>query len=520
MSKTVRIRTTPDGADKYLKVNLLQDFDFLEILSLKITQEEAYTRFSSDYGVIVGRVVINNGFGVPNAKVSVFIPLDDIDKTDFLKKSLYPYQTTLDKNGDGIRYNLLTQDSESENNCFTPVGTFPTKREVLDNDVMLEVYCKYYRFTTTTNHAGDFMIFGVPLGTYTVHVDADISDIGMASQRPYDMISQGAPVSRFESSTKFFGGKNLNQLSQIKSLDVGVNVQPFWGNTDTYEIGINRLDLDLNYTIRPAAIFMGSIFGDQDKHSVNKNCVPRKKLGELNEQVSGEGDIRMIRKTFEDKIEEFNVDGGQLIDDKGAWAYQIPMNLDYMVTNENGDMVLSQDPDKGVPTRARVRFNIGMHNTGGEGRLRTRARYLVPNNPTKDSEIDYEFGSKTKNESFRDLYWNKIYSVSNFIPRYQRDNWWTDLLTRNATAVKDVDGGLGNKTPFPYNRVNTEVNPLFFIICLIMFIMTTLIWVLNFIIIPIINLVLSVIYFVINLICGIINAIWDTINWIIDLVSW
>jgi hypothetical protein len=35
------------------------------------------------------------------------------------------------------------------------------------------------------------MIFGVPLGNYTVHVDVDISDIGIISQRPYDLISQG-----------------------------------------------------------------------------------------------------------------------------------------------------------------------------------------------------------------------------------------------------------------------------------------------------------------------------------------
>ena len=34
----------------------------------------------------------------------------------------------------------------------------------------------------TTNYAGDFMIFGVPLGSYTVQVDADISDIGLLSQ--------------------------------------------------------------------------------------------------------------------------------------------------------------------------------------------------------------------------------------------------------------------------------------------------------------------------------------------------
>ena len=34
MSKSVRIRTTPNGKDKYVKVELKQDFDLLEILSL------------------------------------------------------------------------------------------------------------------------------------------------------------------------------------------------------------------------------------------------------------------------------------------------------------------------------------------------------------------------------------------------------------------------------------------------------------------------------------------------------
>jgi hypothetical protein len=38
------------------------------------------------------------------------------------------------------------------------------------------------------------MIFGVPLGNYTVHVDVDISDIGIISQRPYDLISQGTYI--------------------------------------------------------------------------------------------------------------------------------------------------------------------------------------------------------------------------------------------------------------------------------------------------------------------------------------
>ena len=512
MSNTVRIRTTPNGSDKYLKVNLQQDFDFVEILSLKITQEDAYRKFCSDYGVIVGRVVINSGFGVPNAKVSVFIPLDEVDKNDPLISGLYPFEVITDRDNDGVRYNLLPKDAETNNDCYTPIGTFPTKREVLDNDALLNVYCKYYKFTTTTNHAGDFMLFGVPLGTYTVHVDADISDIGIGSQRPYDLISQGTPNKFFYSPTKFNGGTNLDKLVQVKTLNSGVNVQPFWGDTENCELGITRLDFDLNYTIRPSAIFMGSIYGDQDKHSINKKCRPRKKLGLMCEQITGPGFVNMIRKTIDGTIESFDVEGGRVIDDDGTWAYQIPMNLDYMVTDEVGNLILSQDPNKGIPTRASVRFSIGMDETGGEGRIRTRAKYLVPNNPTTTNEIDYEFGEKTKESSFKDLYWNKIYSVSNFISRFQRDNDLQPVKTRGITGMKDVDACAGDKTPFPYNRVNTSSNPIFFIICLIIKIMAFLIYVMNAFLIPLINVVIHVINVVIGGIVNTINGIINAIN--------
>ena len=55
MPKSYRIRTEP-GIDKNIRVNIEQDFDFLEILSLKLRQEDVYTRFCADYGVVVGRV--------------------------------------------------------------------------------------------------------------------------------------------------------------------------------------------------------------------------------------------------------------------------------------------------------------------------------------------------------------------------------------------------------------------------------------------------------------------------------
>ena len=544
MSETIRIRTTPNGSDKYLKVKIDQEFDFIEVLSMKITQEEAYRNFCSDYGVIVGRVIINSGFGLPNARVSVFLPIDDEDKNDTVIKGLYPYSIVSDKDSDGIRYNLLPKSSETNNECFTPIGTFPNKREILDNEELLNVYCKYYKFTTTTNSAGDFMIFGVPLGTYVIHVDADISDIGIASQRPYDLISQGTPVKFFESATKFKGGSNLDKLVQVKSTNYSVNVQPFWGEAETCEIGISRTDIDMNYNIIPSAMFMGSIFGDQDKNSINKRCRPRKDLGELCSQVAGEGTIEMIRETIDGGVEQFDIDGGQLIDADGTWAYQIPMNLDYVITDENGNLIPSDDPNKGIPTRASVRFKIGMENTGGEGRLRTRAKYLVPNNPQTSNEIDYKFDSTTKKTSFRSLYWNKIYTVSNYIPRFQK-NSLTSIIAAGLVAgplgavavaatatltpplvsdsqfigVKNVDNCAGDKNPFPFNKVSTEMSPIFFIMCILIKIVGFLIYVMNALIIPIINVLIKIVNFIIGAIRSLFQSLCDLSNWSVDIAG-
>lgn len=469
MSNSIRIRTTPNGTDKYLSLKLEQDFDFIEILSLKISQEKAYERFCSDYGVIAGRVIINSGFGIPNAKVSVFIPISEEDKKRPEIKSIYPYENVSDVDSNGVRYNLLPKENDTNNDCYTIIGTFPSKREQLDNDEMLEVYCKYYKFTTTTNFAGDFMIFGVPLGQHTVHVDVDMSDIGIASQKPYNLIDQGTPLKFFNSPTKFKKNKNLNSLAQVKSANIGVNVQPFWGDLETCVVGINRLDIDLNYNINPTAIFMGSIFGDSQKNSINKRCRPRSKMGSLCEQVPRAGTIEMLRKNINGDIERFDVDGGRVIDDNGAWAYQIPMNLDYITTDEEGNLIPSDDQNIGIPTRARVRFRISMDEGGGLGRLRTRGKYIIPHNPKNNSDINFSFDKKTPDNenTFRDFYWNKIYTVKNFIPRAEKGgiSLIKPYKRRSHTGIKNVDGCVGDKSPMPYNRAYVKGNILFIYIC-------------------------------------------------------
>ena len=142
MSNSYRIRTQP-GVDKSIKILIDQEFEYLEILSLKLLQSQIYTRQCSDYGVVVGRVSVNNGFGLPNAKVSVFIPLDSTDELDPVISDLYPYKTLSELNDDGYRYNLLPY--KQSHSGHVPTGTFFDKLDVLVDPTLIEVYDKYYK---------------------------------------------------------------------------------------------------------------------------------------------------------------------------------------------------------------------------------------------------------------------------------------------------------------------------------------------------------------------------------------
>ena len=175
MGQSYRIRTEL-GVNKTINVQIDQEFEFLEILSLKIQQEDVYDRSCANYGVLVGRITANNGLGLPNANISVFIPIDSIDQSNPLITSLYPYTSTEDKNEDGYRYNLLPYEKSYSKHAAT--GTLPSRNDVLNDQNVIDIYDKYYKLTAKTNDSGDYMIMGVPLGTNTVFMDLDLSDIG------------------------------------------------------------------------------------------------------------------------------------------------------------------------------------------------------------------------------------------------------------------------------------------------------------------------------------------------------
>ena len=391
MPKSYRIRTSVGNStqsDKTIKVQVDQDFDFLEILSLKLTQSDVYRSFCSDYGVVVGRVVANGGYGVPNAKVSVFVPIDAVDQNDPVISALYPYKNVTDKNEDGYRYNLLPYTPSYEGHAAT--GTFPTRDDVLTRTEVLQIYEKYYKYTVKTNESGDYMIVGVPLGNQQVMLDLDLSDMGCFSLRPTDLIRMNLGNPKQFDGNQFKSSVDLSSLPQIVNQRRSISVSSFWGTGDVCDVGITRVDFDLrdsNITIEPTATFMGSIMTSNDSVMLKNNCKPSSEQGDLCGMVAGPGRILAVRQTINTNLngdpilEQYQLEqGGKVIDENGAFVVDVPMNLDYVTTNEFGELIFSNIPSVGIPTKGKYRFKVKTNEGEKEvGAIQTSSSIIGPN---------------------------------------------------------------------------------------------------------------------------------------------
>ena len=150
------------------------------------------------------------------------------------------------------------------------------------------------------------MIFGVPVGSHTIVVDIDLSDIGEFSLSPQDLIRMGVATENQVDGTKFRSSTNLGELPQIVSIKRTIEIEPLWGQPEICNLGITRTDFDLtgeaNIDIRPTAIFMGSMISDSDSNAIKSSSggKPTRSSGFLCNVTTGPGEILAIRQTIQE----------------------------------------------------------------------------------------------------------------------------------------------------------------------------------------------------------------------------
>jgi len=562
MSNSYRIRTQV-GVDKQINIQLDQDFDQLEILSLKIRQQDVYPRICADYGVVAGRVIVNNGFGIPNVKISIFVPLDSIDQNNEIISNLYPYIDVTDKNDEGYRYNLLPY--EKQHGGHTPTGTFPSKRDIVTNPALIEIYEKYYKYTVKTNGSGDFMIMGVPLGEWKLVMDCDLSDIGQFSLSPQDLIDIGLATPEQIDGNKFPSSNNLIELPQIVNQIQTIEVLPFWGDPESCQIRITRQDFDLTESgvkITPSALFMGSLFSNVDEQSLSKRCIPKNGIGKLCNLTSSPGEIIAIRQTlFNDEngypiLEQAELpSGGKVIDVDGVFLLNVPMNMDYVTTNEFGEQIISLDPSVGIPTSGKYRFKIKYEQPPTfEKREIRRGYYLVPNikeygwsasqtdpayepntnsNSYKKFQSSYYFGldwsgytngfSLVNNEfidrmsemvncqdTFYQLKYKKVYTTAALI-----DNFKSGVFVNRFVAIKDITDETCESeiNKFPATDANYKFDFIYFIANILLTVLNPILLVL-IVQLHVLSLLLTFIReFFIAVVLPVVNLVYKLCSW-------
>lgn len=527
MGQSLRINTNV-GIDKNISFELDQDFELLEILSLQIFQNDVYPRDCADYGVVVGRVVANGGLGIPNAKVTIFVPISEADALNDRIVQLYPYTQPNDKNDDGYRFNLLPYIQSYSTHAAT--GTFPSREDVLKDPVVVDIYDKYYKFTVKTNESGDFMILGVPVGQQTIVMDLDLSDIGEFSLTPQDLIRIGLATEAQVAGSEFRTSTDLDSLPQIIHIEKVFEVAPFWGEPTICQSSISRIDFDLrdeaNVDIQPTTVFMGSLystgdefkiaaplgFGDTPPSLLSAGCKPKDNMGNLCALTTGPGQLLAIRQTIlqdgqgRPVLEEYRLENsGNVIDENGTWLVEVPMNMDYVTTNEEGQRIFSRDPRVGIPTKGKYRFKVKWQQAPTDTEPVKRAYFLLPNvrewgwrtptvdpnysnalNTSRELASSYYFGlnwtgytdaesatvSNQKlqaaincQDTFYEFEYNKVYTPAGLIDQYKRG-----INRGRFIGVKEIGNSDCDTTvnKFPVNDGVKNFSTQFFLFAILM----------------------------------------------------
>ena len=357
MNKSYRVRVDTTSSDNTeIKVKLEQDIDTLEFLSMSLDTKEFYENFNADYGVLIGRVTANGGIGIRNAKISIFIPLSEEDENDSSIVTHYPYKTPRDKKFDGKRYNLLPRVGQfNQDGTVSPVqpfGSFPIKPEIITNPNLLKVHKKYYKYTATTNDSGDYMIFGVPTGVQTVHMSVDITDIGQYSMTPASMVGNlGYSPNLFtNNNTRIKESNDLDDLPHIETQEISVDVIPFWGDMDNFEIGFTRQDFRIRATLINTFTIFGTSFTDGEENMWAADIGDElRSLYRANGQTDGREHLSMITKRISNITEKIYYYPTEMsdseianaqIDDPEADNMLLLDPSEYSVFKRGGDFVI------------------------------------------------------------------------------------------------------------------------------------------------------------------------------------
>lgn len=225
--------------DFYVNLKLNRTFGTLDTLDIYNNLVNSMPTQESETGVVFGRLMaLQNIKDVKGNNIK--IPLRNVPIGIFNASTEYPTSSSVSDNGDRIFLN--TKESALPEEYFNIESYSVDTNNYLRSASQFTTVPDHYKYITTTNENGEFIIYDAPVGTQIVVFEVDLFKQGLTK----DEIA----LNFFQ-----FPPDNDNILDTIPNFSFKqfpIDVVPAWG---TIQTGYTELNITVNMDLRKWATF-------------------------------------------------------------------------------------------------------------------------------------------------------------------------------------------------------------------------------------------------------------------------
>jgi hypothetical protein len=220
--------------DFYVSVKLNRTFGTLDTLNIYNNIVNSIPTQDAKTGVVFGRLMALQTLKDSEGN-NIRIPLRNVPVGIFNSSDDYPTSSSVSDNGDRIFLNL--KESTSQGEYFNVESFELDKNKLLRSASQFTTVPPHYKYVTTTNDEGEFVIYDAPIGTQIFIFEVDL-------------LKQG--LTRDEIALNFFpfppdDDAIIDQIPNFAFKQFPIDVVPAWG---TIQTGYTELNITINLDLR------------------------------------------------------------------------------------------------------------------------------------------------------------------------------------------------------------------------------------------------------------------------------
>jgi len=246
--------------DFEITIKLDRTFDTLDTLNTYNKIYGEFPRRTAKTGVVFGRITAKQKIKDQEGNY-IRIPLRNIPVGIFNPSERFPTLSSLDSEGNRMRLYFSDEENGNEQDKYSNFSSYQIDKPFLLNKVSYLMqddrqyvldYPEEFKYFTTTNDEGEFILQDIPVGAQTLVFEANLLQQGLSKE---------------EVALNFFPyrGSNIVNIDEIPHYffrQIPIDVVPAWGDLQT---GYTETNVVVNLDLRKWATFYFSPTGNRLK---------------------------------------------------------------------------------------------------------------------------------------------------------------------------------------------------------------------------------------------------------------